>query len=188
MKEPIRFNTMGFSSTITRAANTTPYTAGDEILSSADAPFVLGTAYTDDSAREYPNNAPLRGRSPEEGRAVVLNSLKLVSSQSTATVLTGQFWFFCEEFSGTDNSEFIPTLAELQDAVIGKVAIDTTFWTQTDNGNILFMPNLDMLMTFPEPSNWEDITGQLWVVLVDGSGYTPASGEVLKLTCNFTRD
>lgn len=183
-----RFNTLAFEATITRPADTTTYAAGDAILGATGIPFVLGQAYNDETVRTNPNLAPLRGGSPVDGRAVQLNSLKIVSSQSTATPMQLRLHFFAAAFTGTDNAALSPTLAQLQDYHMGTVRVLNTDWVTFTNGNICWLQDLNRVMIFPEPSNWQEVTGQIWVVAEDRAGYVPASAEVIKLSAIFTRD
>lgn len=188
--QKLSFNTLGFSATITRPANTTQYAINDVMAdATGNAPFVLGTGYTDTTARENPWLAPLRGNSSIDGRSVTLNSLRMVSSRSTASMMELELHLFSAQPTlSADNAAYAPTLADLQDKWMGKVDVPALEWAQYTNGNVVFLPNLDTVFTFPEPASWANTTGQIWVVPVLKNAYTPASGEVVRLTMNFSRD
>lgn len=144
--------------TITRPANTTAYSTGDVInQDGATTPIELELAYA--TLNPY-----------------VINS-HLVSSYETGTP-TIRVLFYSESFTiAADNAAFAPTDAQEKN-FLGEISHST--WTATA-ANKKSSAKPDAPISLPPVSITSSGISKVYVVLVAGSAYTPASGEEITI-------
>lgn len=150
------------SATITRAANTTQYSAGDVVDSSTTATVAL----------------TFKGCAGP-GHSGTIKSVLLVDDAAEATKLNADLFLFhtAPVTFGNDNEAFAPTDAEMRD-LVGVVSLDGTTAAniKVGSGNCVIQnQGLDL------PFQCLDADSTLYGILVARNTYTPVSGEVFKL-------
>lgn len=153
------------TASITRPANSTQFTAGDVIGSSA-APFAL---VFNDVTRE----ASLGG--------MIVDAV-CISNAYSATPPNARLYLFDESVAGSsDNAAFAPTDAEME-TLVG--VVDFSSWesgipTASAAGNMASFRagvNLPFHPTYRKVDAYNEVAS-LWGVLVERSTYTPTTGE-----------
>lgn len=185
MRDAISFRTGLFQSTLVRPADTTAYTSGDVLAAATtNACFVLGEPWTEASPVVSDSSIARRNSETQSGN---IDWLMLVSSQNAATKMVGELWIFSEEPTlVADNAAFNPSIAELEDTLIGVVEVRASDWHEGNGNAICNIPSSARVFKLPNFSS--TATGQLFAVFVFRAAYTPISAERLTLRASVTRD
>jgi hypothetical protein len=185
VREAISFRTNVFQSTLVRPADTTPYASGDVFAAATgNACFVLGDAWTEDSPVVNDTSVARRNSETQSGN---IDWLMLVSSVNAGTKPTGELWLFNKQPTlVADNAAFAPTLAELEDSLIGIVEVRSSDWSAGSGNAVCNIAGSARVFKLPNFS--ATATGQIFAVFVLRSAYTPTSAERLTLRANITRD
>jgi len=184
MLTAVSFRTNTFLSTLTRPSNTTAYAAGDVFANvTTNACFVLGTAWTETS----PGDDLSVARRNSETKSGNIDWLMLVSSENPVTKMVGDLFVFrAQPTLVADNAAFAPTLAELQNSLVGVFPITADDWHSAGADSVCPIPNSSRVFKLLDIDAGG--TGQMYAVFVFRSAYTPASAETLSLRMCTSRD
>jgi hypothetical protein len=152
---------------ITRPANTTQYAIGD-LINHANATTLIEFDFGTENANSV----------------LEINSITLMSDYAVAAIkLDPAVWFFNASTilsagavsQVTDNAAFAPSFAQIaskSEGFSGSLAtsgiLGTTAYTQSDSEKSIIVKL--------------DSSGKIWAAITANNTYTPASGEVLRLT------
>jgi len=158
------------TTTLTRPADTTQYTAGDQVADSTSAPTPL----------TFANAAQTQGGSG------VIKSVTIISSAKQATAPTLDLYIFdSQPTPNNDNAAWAPADSDAA-AIIAKVVLST--WTDLNPGSAAAGNALkhvtNLTLPFRTPSDSRDLYG----LLVERGTYTPVSGEVFTVRLGITQD
>ena len=152
---------------ITRPGNTTAYTVGD-LINDTSATTLLQFDFGTENANAV----------------IEINTTTLISDNGSATTkLDAAVWFFNTStiLSGgavsqvTDNSPFIPSMAQVSSKIEG---VAESLGTTGSIGTTCYsISNSEKQVICKLDSN-----GKIWVALTANNAYPPANGEVLRLT------
>lgn len=186
----VGFRTTTLKATITRAANTTTYAAGDVLSGASNEVLELGSAWAAAAPAAAEDESVLR-RTVNAGGSI--DRLLLIDSGNQALKFAGELWLFSKApATVTDNTAIAFTDAELISDLVAVVPISTLDWvegiaTAGAAGNaVAVKDNLSLPFTVPHFS--ADYTGQLFGVLVTRNAYIPLSASTMSASLTISRD
>lgn len=179
----VSFDLATITDAITRAANTTAYTANDAISDTADEHFTFA-----DVAR------------PSRNSGIIVGAV-IHSSANQSTKLDAEFFLFRADITDMeDNDAFDPSDAEMK-TLIGVIKFNSTGWVQGDDtsgagGNASCIgefggPATVQKVDMPFSNVAQDSTSKRGIIygqLKAKNAYTPVSGEVLTVDLIIARN